>query len=678
MTFLQRFMSAFKAAGSGDSGHWFYTPGTDVPMYSVENYENTVNLSLKQNAIISACFNKIVTSVLEAPIRAYMKKDGALAPPDHRVNQILRNPCQMMSEENFWTRYFAAYYFHGNAFIHKIRNGAGRVISLAPLRPDRMEIVSSKTDYISYYQYKIGSDKYVIEFKDIMHNLAVDPLNDYYGMPVLKSAFREIDTDNDATDFTKVVFQNKGVMPGHVISVKEQLDDKKRERMVASFKAMFGGSNRGSLALVESDGMQIHTLNHNMNDLAFVDLRNVSEARLCMAFQVPPILIGTNLGLQRSTFSNYEEARRAFYEDTIEPIQSSLIRILNDEIISEIDPGIEVKCDYSEVSAFAPKRKQQRDEAIAAWNAGVMMLNEARTRHNLEIVDGGDIFKPTPTKATVDEQGTKSRHLKLLKKSDPVQQLVESGIARVKQAETWIKLFESVMKSEFKKQAADITEAFESSVSKKMSESDYSDFQNKFNALEAGWIISLQEASEPVMMKMLSEAGLSAALDIGFDFDLSSETQQAFVREHSYKFANKVSKTTSSQVRELMLEVQKDGLSYAEITTALTDVYKGWSVARVEMIARTEVIRAANAGAEQAYMAGGIQEKQWLAADDMCDFCQEMDGKIVSVGSNFMDYGASLTVGDDDNVQTMTANYEAIETPPLHPHCRCAIVPVIN
>ena len=45
------------------------------------------------------------------------------------------------------------------------------------------------------------------------------------------------------------------------------------------------------------------------------------ESRICAAMQVPPILVGAKVGLDRSTFTNYQEARKQLWEEAIFSLQ---------------------------------------------------------------------------------------------------------------------------------------------------------------------------------------------------------------------------------------------------------------------------------------------------------------------------------------------------------------------
>jgi 8-oxo-dGTP pyrophosphatase MutT (NUDIX family) len=80
----------------------------------------------------------------------------------------------------------------------------------------------------------------------------------------------------------------------------------------------------------------------------------------------------------------------------------------------------------------------------------------------------------------------------------------------------------------------------------------------------------------------------------------------------------------------------------------------GNSSARSEIIARTEVARAMNAGAEQAYRDSGVSYKHLLTApDDSCDIC--------------------MTAKEEGDIP-LDAIFPG-DGPPFHPNCRCVAAP---
>ena len=79
------------------------------------------------------------------------------------------------------------------------------------------------------------------------------------------------------------------------------------------------------------------------------------------------------------------------------------------------------------------------------------------------------------------------------------------------------------------------------------------------------------------------------------------------------------------------------------------------SPSRAMMIAVTEQNRAISAATVARYKEMGVEKNEWLASDP-CDECEENDGEVRPLGANFPS-------GDDQ--------------PPVHPNCRCTLLPVI-
>jgi SPP1 gp7 family putative phage head morphogenesis protein len=78
------------------------------------------------------------------------------------------------------------------------------------------------------------------------------------------------------------------------------------------------------------------------------------------------------------------------------------------------------------------------------------------------------------------------------------------------------------------------------------------------------------------------------------------------------------------------------------------------SPARALTIAVTEQARAINTATVERYQEMGVEKMEWVSALP-CDICAENEGKVVEVGKAFPS-------GDTQ--------------PPVHPNCRCALLPI--
>ncbi len=73
-----------------------------------------------------------------------------------------------------------------------------------------------------------------------------------------------------------------------------------------------------------------------------------------------------------------------------------------------------------------------------------------------------------------------------------------------------------------------------------------------------------------------------------------------------------------------------------------------------EMIAVTEMADAFSQSALDSMRGFGVEYKRWVVAPDCCDECLDLDDEVVGIDESFS---------------------EGVDAPPLHPNCRCAIVP---
>jgi hypothetical protein len=74
-------------------------------------------------------------------------------------------------------------------------------------------------------------------------------------------------------------------------------------------------------------------------------------------------------------------------------------------------------------------------------------------------------------------------------------------------------------------------------------------------------------------------------------------------------------------------------------------------------------------------VAKTVSTVRWYNANNPCPFCQEMNGKTISVTDNFLSDGETLTAGEGDDAMEMKMDYGDVGAPPLHPNCMCFLRP---
>lgn len=152
-------------------------------------------------------------------------------------------------------------------------------------------------------------------------------------------------------------------------------------------------------------------------------------------------------------------------------------------------------------------------------------------------------------------------------------------------------------------------------------------------------------------------------LGIPGELDLSQQVAATYLKLDGVAFIKSVNETTRDKLKETL----KDGLikeeSIDDLAKRVESVYDQAKGFRSEAIARTEVLRSTNFATLQAFRQSDVVvAKEWLTAQDerVDDLCAGLDGKTVSLDGNFKE-------GE------FTEKH-----PPLHPNCRCTIIPVLR
>jgi HK97 family phage portal protein len=182
---------------------------------------------------------------------------------------------------------------------------------------------------------------------------------------------------------------------------------------------------------------------------------------------------------------------------------------------------------------------------------------------------------------------------------------------------------------------------------------------------------------EPYLERIVKAQGDQVLYDYGLmrNFNMEAQEVVSYLENLGYSFIKEVNSTTRSDVIATLSEGLRKGEGINELRDRVAAVYTDFMEVRAAMISRTEVLRAANFSANEAYRQSGIVvSKEWLTAADerTCPYCAEMDGKVVGVEEVFFDKGDTFeTSGGKMDIKVSSVQY-----PPLHPRCRCTIVPV--
>lgn len=701
MGFLQRLGEGFKyviagqkAIGGlealiGADGTASY-PKTDFVTLSKDGYE--------KNAVIYACINELGSSASEPRLIVETKnrKGEWEEKPEHSLAKLLQRPNPEMSGYEFL---FGATLFQslaGNAFYEKERSAAGRVVALWPMRPDRVGIISVKSkpgqrvkQRISAYTWRYAADVVQLPPRDVIHFKHPHPRDDLWGLPPLAAAAREGDTDNKATDYVSSFFSNAAVPKG-LLKIQGRIDKAEEKRVKGRLVEMYTGRSGWHEPLILGEGSEWVELAETFKDMDFPNLRQIGEARLCMVFQVPPVIVGAYTGLMHSTYSNYAEARKSFWHETLMPLYRKHEDTLN-RSLTWPDYGKEVRLrfDFREVVALEEDKTQVWARATEAFKASMITRNDGRAEVGLEAVPGGDVFLQPLMTAVVPAEAEKAGisptgYKQAPQVTEAAQELYHKAFDTV--AHAWETTFRRAAEQLFRNELKGLLKILRKEGKAAVKAAPFANFQVEGTSYLLAGTSVWAEVYEPLIAGLLLDQADNILAAVGITFDLESPEVQAFLTEYTFKFAQSVEGVSEAALRGLVAEAQVEGWSVPQLRKAITEQWGVYDKQRAQVIARTETIRSSNAGTQEAWRLAGIERKQWYASIDgrQCPWCEDMHNRFgpgtvgISMTETFAREGDVLQVTVGETVKTMTVTYANVPHPPLHPQCRCTILAIVE
>ena len=408
MSVIDAIRGIIKAPAPGDVG-------ATVPLnYDIGNasypdvsFQNLASEGYVKSEIVHACIRELAVGAASAQYQviAPSTEGGTVSVERGPLYDLMRRPNPAMSWYQFIEQFVTFLQVAGNVYTYKERDRGNRVTALQLLRPDRMRIVPGAYGAESYI-YEVDGKDYYLPKEDVCHLALPNPGGDLYGLSPLQTLARTVNLDSAMTDFAKVYFQNAGV-PSGLLKLKRRLQTQEEASTIRSrWRSQFGGSSNFHRVAILDEDADYQQMASAPKDMALSELHNLTESRICSVFQVPAILVGANVGLQRSTYSNYREARMAFHSETLEPMVARILDHLNFYITDREYGGPEyITVDWSAMRASLDDRTSETTRVTALFGNGVITLNEARSALGFEAIQDGDVRRIQASVFEVGEGG---------------------------------------------------------------------------------------------------------------------------------------------------------------------------------------------------------------------------------------------------------------------------------
>ncbi len=575
----------------------------------------------------------------------------------------------------------------GNVYFHPVINPVTRV-------PEELWIMPSQ--WVSVIPAKRGSDQLIAGYSygvdqasakffavdEVGHLKLPNPNSLYYGLGRVEAGWQIIQQNKAAHEMDAALFANHA-RPDYAVIVKAGASKEAFQRMEDELNRKFKGpSNAGRWAKFGGD-VQIVPLAWPPKDLGG---RAEILEEVASVFGVPIAKLKAN----DPTYANAAQANVSWLRDTIYPYLKLDEQFLNSWLLPLFDIEDDAFLAYD--NPVPEDKALDRDTRIQYVNAGILSRNEARSEIGYEQAEGGD--EPTVSAGLVPlsrvgespysdpgmmQLGTTRVHTRSIARKtgsadDTPRDESERAIQRLKAGLK--KAISSYRNGIVKGISAQVVDRLAMAIDRV----PIADYTKIFNQ-------SVAELAESIVPDMLTRAARVGLGKIGASesvWDVTAPEIARYLNNYVVDLARSISvKTEQLLTREIQTGIT-EGWTVQQFREHIEST-PGWTTDgianRSEMIARTESARAFAEGQIQSWsQVGGVVGKEWLAAPDCCEFCQEAAERFNASSPKLRDVpdgfrvGSVLTVGN----QSYVIQHHDILGPPLHPNCRCDLLPILG
>lgn len=347
-------------------------------VWTPADYRNLAREGFEKNVYVYSAIREISMAMAGIPFILFQQaSDGSRRRiPSHPILDLLKSPNPNVGYVSFIETVTGYHLLSGNSYIAGVGPKGGPPKELWPLRPDYMKVIpGNNADPIGGYEYDQGGVITRFSKEEILHISSFNPTSDWYGFSSISAAAQSIDASNAARQWNFSMLANSG-RPSGVFTFEGELTDKQMERLKSEVQSKVeGASNAGKIRILEGGAKWTPTAQTPL-EADWLGGTVQCAREIAIAFNIPPQLLGDT---ESTTYSNYREARRAFYLENIMPRMDLYRDELNRWIIPQFgDSSLMLDYDRDEIEAIGADRAMLTDMATKAYTQGLVSKGEAR------------------------------------------------------------------------------------------------------------------------------------------------------------------------------------------------------------------------------------------------------------------------------------------------------------
>lgn len=367
-----------------------------TPAYGTVSAYALAQLGLRGDELVFSCIDRRATAISEPPVQVVKRSNGKRGKKEQvesPITRLLDRPNSEMGSSRFLRAVSQGVDAFGFSVWEIEVSRAGEPIALWPMQPQFVSFLRGPQAPIRAVRYQYpGLPPYDVPRDRLLIFQDFDPLYPFTrALSRTAVALKSIGVHNATGGYLKDFF-DRGAVPQGILSTEQMLTNAEAKRQKDLWNEHHGGSGKWGEIAVLGGGVKYQTTESPLKDMAFDAVDGRTEALICMTFALSPVILGAKVGLNASTYSNFDAALTQMYAQAIRPQW----RTISDELTAQLLPRFGAEegtvCDFdlSEVAAVSESEDKLVDRAVKLAEKNLIYRDEARDLIGWDAIDGGE------------------------------------------------------------------------------------------------------------------------------------------------------------------------------------------------------------------------------------------------------------------------------------------------
>lgn len=292
----------------------------------------------------------------------------------HQALKLWNRPNPFMTGEDFREIGWQHMELAGEWYwvLNRGPSGTGVPVEMWPVRPDRMEPVPDRNQYLLGWVYTGPNGEAVpLRESEVIQLRYPHPTDSYRGLSAVQAILMDVDAAKYSAEWSRNFFLNSA-QPGGIVTFSKRLTDDEFNEFSDRWREQHQGVARGHRVGVLEQGATWTPNTYSMRDMQFPELRVMTSNMIRQAYRIHQAMLGDSTDVNRANAQTAQEVHVAWHE--VPRLRRQRTALNNPYLEAFSRPGENVEFDYDDPM---PSSTNDANDELTAKSEAAQKLVEA-------------------------------------------------------------------------------------------------------------------------------------------------------------------------------------------------------------------------------------------------------------------------------------------------------------